>query len=163
MNYGVDDSVNKSRITNVILTIGKVHHAPAATQSGHGKEPRSSLWLLSWPFFAKTEPDGRKAPKTCLMSQGYTSILARGLPIVRYSFCALLAAIAWCAATSNLLYYAWFLSHEWQRSNTRLPPYTIDLGWLFSLPNSGGFGSLLPTFLSATVAVIAWHLRKKRS
>jgi hypothetical protein len=97
------------------------------------------------------------------MSQGYTSILARGLSIVRYSFCVLLAAIAWCAATSNLLHYGWFLGHEWQRSDNRLPTYTIEWGWLFYLPNSGGFGSLLPTFLSAVVAVIAWRLREKRS
>ena len=73
-----------------------------------------------------------------LVRQGYTSILTRALPIVRYSFCVLLAAIAWCVATSNLLHYAWFLTHEWQSGNTGLPTYTIDWS-LFYLPNSGAF------------------------
>lgn len=76
----------------------------------------------------------------------WRAVLVVGLPITRYPFCVLVSAIGWCGALSNILPYVWFLGRLWQ--NDRPLP-------------TASFDRLLPVFLCAAVAVIAWHFRKK--
>ena len=71
------------------------------------------------------------------------SVLVVGLRTMRYPFCVLVSAIGWCGALSNTLAYVWFLGRVWYNQS----PYT-------------SFDRMLPAFLCAAIAVIAWHFRQ---
>ena len=75
------------------------------------------------------------------------AVLTLAVAVTRYPFCVLLSAIGWCGALANILHYTWFLGRLLQ-VNGRLP--------------DSAFESLLPAFLCAAVAAIAWHFREKR-
>jgi len=67
---------------------------------------------------------------------------------MRYPCCILVSAIRWCGALSGGLHCAWLVTHIW---------------WERHIPDGQYvFNTFLPGFLSAAVAVIAWHFRKDK-
>jgi hypothetical protein len=84
--------------------------------------------------------------------------------VIRYLLCVLLSAIGWCGTLANILHYAWFLrSHLSDSGYSRyVPSYHVDFWWGIGGLSFSAFGSLLPAFLCAAVAITAWHFREKR-
>jgi hypothetical protein len=53
------------------------------------------------------------------------AVFVVGLSATRYPFCVLVSAIGWCGALSNILRYAWFLTH-WHRDELLLPAHAYS-------------------------------------
>lgn len=71
--------------------------------------------------------------------------------VIRYSLCVLVASIGWCGFVANIL----FSMHNLRSISEGY--HGLDrFSW-------GTFVLLLPAFLSAAVAVIAWHFRKENN
>ncbi len=75
--------------------------------------------------------------------------------VIRYLLCVLLSAIGWCGALANILHYAWLL--HLYLSDASMRHFPSDFMGFYN-----AFGYLLPIFLCAAVAMIAWHFREKR-
>ncbi len=82
--------------------------------------------------------------------------------VTRYPFCVLISAIGWCGALANILHYAWFLRSHLSDTTRYFPEYHLGFWWGIGSVGCSAFGSLLPAFLCAAAAMIAWHFREKR-